>query len=446
MLQRIDLRGRKLTRNELNAVLPRAEVDIDRALDVVGPILEAVRQRGAVELRDLAEKFDGVRPEHLRVPQAALDRAEAELAPELREAIELSIEHNRIGHEAQVPVEKSTQIVPGGVVHQRWIPVRRVGLYVPGGLAVYPSSVVHNVVAAQVAGVEAIALTSPPQKEFGGLPHPTILAACKLLGITEVYAVGGAQAIGMFAYGAAGEPGTSDDDVLCEPTDVVTGPGNIYVAAAKRAVHGVVGIDAEAGTTEIGIIADADANPAYVAADMLSQAEHDPAAASVLFTDSVEFADAMERELIAQTETTKHSARVKTALSGPQSGIVLTDDLAHSITVANAYGAEHLEIHTANAAQDARQITNAGAIFVGPYTPVPLGDYMAGSNHVLPTGGTARFASGLNVTAFIKSVQEIEYTYEAMASMYGPLRAIADDEDLPAHGDALQVRIEAEEN
>ncbi|WP_461186465.1 histidinol dehydrogenase, partial [Trueperella pyogenes] len=312
--------------------------------------------------------------------------------------------------------------------------------YVPGGLAVYPSSVIHNVVAAQVAGVAEIALASPPQKEFGGLPHPTILAACKLLGITEVYAVGGAQAIAMFAYGAAGSE-SADGAVLCSPVDVVTGPGNIYVAAAKRAVHGLVGIDAEAGTTEIAIIADAGANPRFVAADLLSQAEHDPAAASVLITDSVDFADACEAELTALAALTKHAKRVDIALRGPQSAVVLVDDIDGAIRVANAYAAEHLEIHTADARDVASRIRNAGAIFVGPYTPVPLGDYMAGSNHVLPTGGTARFAAGLNVMAYIKSVQEIEYDQDAMASLVDPLSVFAVAEDLPAHANALQVRV-----
>ena len=261
MFQRLDLRGSSLTRTELAHKLPRAKVDIDVALESVRPIIDRVRTEGASALRALAETFDGVRPEHLRVPQEAIDRAEADLSDELRQALTMAIEHIRAGHEAQLPTPTQTQIVPGGVVRQRWIPVERVGLYVPGGLAVYPSSVIHNVVAAQSAGVADVALASPPQKKFSGLPHPTILAACKLLGITEVYAVGGAQAVAMFAYGAAGEPGTSDGDVLCEPVDVVTGPGNIFVAAAKRAVHGVVGIDAEAGTTEIAVIADACANP-----------------------------------------------------------------------------------------------------------------------------------------------------------------------------------------
>ncbi|MCI7551131.1 MAG: histidinol dehydrogenase [Actinomycetaceae bacterium] len=441
MLQRIDVREKELSADALAHALPRAKVDVARALESVLPIIDRVRSGGARALRELSEEFDSVRPRYVRVPQEVIDAAEAQISAEMREALWISIEHNRKGHEAQLPQPRQTQVIPGGIVRQRWVPVRRVGLYVPGGLAAYPSSVIHNAVAAQVAGVDEIALASPAQADHDGLPHPTILAACKLLGITEVYAAGGAGAIAMFAYGATGDSNEGDPSVLCEPVDVVTGPGNIYVAAAKRAVQGVVGIDAEAGTTEIGIIADGSANPEFVAADLLSQAEHDPAAASVLFTDSVELADAVDSALERQAGDTKHKERVAQALRGPQSGIVLTRDLDHSIAVANAYGAEHLEIHTENAREDAKRIRNAGAVFVGSFTPVPLGDYMAGSNHVLPTGGTSRFNSGLNVMAFIKSVQEIEYTEQAMASLYEPLKTIALDEDLPAHAHALRVRI-----
>lgn len=441
MLNRIDLRAG--VAGPIAQYLPRAELDVEAALDSVRPIVDDVRERGAAALRDLSERFDGVRPEHLRVPAEALRAAAESLDSGLREALEISISHNRKGHAIQLPKDSEVEIMPGGVVRQRWIPVERVGLYAPGGLAVYPSSVIMNVCAAQVAGVGRIALASPPQKANGGLPHPTILAACHLLGIDEVYAVGGAQAIAMFAYGACGEPGTSDGELLCEPVDVVTGPGNIYVAAAKRAVRGVVGIDAEAGPTEIGIVADAQANPEFVAADMVSQAEHDPQAAAVLFTDSQELADAVDAAIERRAGATKHAERVRTALAGPQSAIVLLATMDAAIEAANAYGAEHLEIQTATANADAARIRNAGAIFVGPYNPVPLGDYMAGSNHVLPTGGTARFASGLNVMAFIKSVQEIEYTREAMSRMHAPLSTLACDEDLPAHAEALEVRLES---
>ncbi|WP_152192031.1 histidinol dehydrogenase [Georgenia satyanarayanai] len=441
MLRRIDLRATDLTPDALVDVLPRATLDVEAAMAQVLPIIEDVRARGGAALRDLAERLDGVRPAHLRVPAEALAEALEGLDPQVREALELSIAHNRAGHTAQLPTERDTEILPGGHVRQRWVPVRRVGLYVPGGLAVYPSSVVMNVVAAQVAGVRSLAVASPPQRAFGGLPHPTILAACALLGVEEVYAVGGAQAVGMLAHGAAGEAGTADAPRLCAPVDVVTGPGNIFVAAAKRAVMGRVGIDAEAGTTEIAVLADGGADPRFVAADLISQAEHDPAAASVLVTDSVGLADAVDAEIERQVAATTHAERVRTALTGPQSGTVLVTDLEHGIAVCDAYGAEHLEVQTAGAAAVAERIRNAGAIFVGPYSPVPLGDYLAGSNHVLPTGGTARFASGLSVMAFLKPVQVIEYDDAALRKVAGPLRALAVSEDLPAHADAVDVRL-----
>ena len=460
MLRRTDLRRSDLSARQLAAVLPRAEVDVASALQAVAPVLADVRRRGAAALRDAAERFDGVRPEHLRVPASALARALEDLDPAVRQALELSVSHNRAGHAAQLPTGRSTQVVPGGVVTQRWVPVRRVGLYVPGGLAVYPSSVVMNAVAAQVAGVEQVALASPPQAAFSGLPHPTILAACALLGVEEVYAVGGAQAIAMFAYGAADDDGAptagrladaagptrpapagAGGSVLCERVDVVAGPGNVYVAAAKRAVRGAVGIDAEAGPTEIAVLADAGADPELVAADLLSQAEHDPNAGSVLITDSPALADAVDAALERRAGATRHAGRVRAALTGPQSGAVLVRDTDQGLAVADAYAAEHLEIHTVDAPALARRVRNAGAVFVGPCSPVPLGDYLAGSNHVLPTGGTARFASGLNVMAYLKSVQLIEYDAAALEALAGPLTALAEAEDLPAHGEAVRARL-----
>ena len=432
MLTRTDLRSSRLGPRELAQALPRATLDVTTAQAAVAPLIEDVRSRGAAALRDAAERFDGVRPVHLRVPAQAIDQALGDLDPAVREALEMSIAHNRAGHAAQVPTERATQIVPGGTVAQRWVPVRRVGLYVPGGLAVYPSSVVMNAVAAQVAGVEQIALASPPQAEFAGLP--------------EVYAVGGAQAIAMLAYGAHVQDDTDRADVggevLCQQVDVITGPGNVYVAAAKRAVMGVVGIDAEAGPTEIAVLADAGANPEYVAADLLSQAEHDPNAGSVLITDSPELADAVDAALERRLSATRHRARAAAALTGPQSGTVLVRDLDQAIEVADAYAAEHLEIHTFDAPQVARRIRNAGAIFIGPYSPVPLGDYLAGSNHVLPTGGTARFAAGLSVMAFLKPVQLIEYNASALEAMTPALEVLARCEDLPAHGEAARARQE----
>ncbi|WP_165218323.1 histidinol dehydrogenase [Schaalia sp. ZJ1691] len=433
-MKRMDLRGCTLSVAQLREDLPRAALDTAKAAEVVAPLVDRVKTQGAPVLYELAERFDHVRPEHLRVPHEAIEDALAHLDPKVRHALEVSIHHNRQGHTQQLPEPAQVDIVPGGTVTQRWLPVGRVGLYVPGGLAVYPSSVVMNVVCAQVAGVESIALASPPQKEFGGLPHPTILAACALLGVDEVWAIGGAQAIAAFAFGV------EDGSDILEPVDVVTGPGNIYVAAAKRLVQGTVGIDAEAGTTEIAILADASANPAFVAADLISQAEHDPAAASVLVTDCVDLADAVEALIPSQAEATMHTERILRALSGPQSGIVLVDDIDQGITVVNAYAAEHLEIHTRDARAVSDRVRNAGAIFVGSYTPVPLGDYLAGSNHVLPTGGTARFASGLNVTQYLRSQQVVEYSESALAGLAGDLNTLATAEDLPAHGAAALLR------
>ncbi|BAW92865.1 histidinol dehydrogenase [Actinomyces sp. Chiba101] len=445
MLTRIDLRDTDLTPHQLAQRLPRAALDVTAALATVEPIISDVRARGAAALRDAAERFDGVRPERLRVPREVIERAVDGLDPSVRGALELSIAHNRAGHAAQMPLERTTRITDGGIVTQRWIPVRRVGLYVPGGLAVYPSSVVMNVVAAQVAGVESVVLASPPQAEHGGLPHPTILAACGLLGVTEVYAAGGAQAIAMLAYGAAPETEAdrevSAGGVLCEPVDVIAGPGNVYVAAAKRAVLGDVGIDAEAGPTEIAILADASADPEYVAADLLSQAEHDPNAGSVLITNSPALAEAVDAALERRLAATRHRERAARALGGAQSGVVLVRDLEQGIAVADAYAAEHLEIQTEAAPDVARRIRNAGAVFVGPYSPVPLGDYLAGSNHVLPTGGTARFAAGLSVMVYLKPVQMIEYSAQALGAMAGPLAALARAEDLPAHAEAVGARL-----
>ena len=431
MLRRLDLTS--ATATDLRRALPRAAVDVHSALDVVTPVIDAIKERGYAAAREATLRFDGVDVPEPRVPQAELDTALLRLDPAVRAALAESIRRAQIVHRAQVREGNDVQVVPGGTVSERWIPVGRVALYVPGGLAVYPSSVVMNVVPAQVAGVGSIAVFSPAQKEFGGLPHPTILAACALLEVTEVYAVGGAQAIGLAAYG--------DDEFGIEPVDVITGPGNVYVAAAKRLVRGVVGIDAEAGPTEIAILADATADPEHVAADLISQAEHDTLAASVLVTDSVALADAVDAEVERQVALTKHSERVATALSGPQSATVLVRDLEQGLAVVDAYAAEHLEVITANARALAERVRNAGCIFVGPDSPVSLGDYCAGSNHVLPTGCTARHASGLSVQSFLKGVHLVEYTAEALAEVAPHVIALSTAEDLPAHGAAVVVRL-----
>ena len=444
MINRLDLRDAPLDPRSLAERLPRAEFDLEAAVDVVAPICDDVRVRGAEALRDLGKRFDGVRPEHLRVPPDVLTAALEQLDPAVREALEESIRRARKVHAEQMPSEHVTRLAEGGTVGQRWIPVRRVGLYVPGGLAVYPSSVVMNVVPAQEAGVGSLAVTSPPQRDntgiFAGYPHPIILAACALLGVEEVYAVGGAQAIAMFAYGAREASG----EVVCEPAVLVTGPGNVYVASAKRHLKSIIGIDAEAGPTEIAILADATADPAHVAADLVSQAEHDTLAASVLVTPDPEFAERVEAALAQAVSATKHHERVSTALAGRQSAIVLVDDLAAGIAVVDAYGAEHLEIQTADAADVAARITNAGAIFVGSYSPVSLGDYCSGSNHVLPTSGTAAYASGLGVHAFLRSVQVIDYDRSALAGVARRVVDLSRAEDLPGHGDAIIARFGTE--
>lgn len=416
----------------LRDVLPRAELDVEAALDRVRSICEDVRHRGAAAVRELTAELDGVEIERARVPRAAIDRALAELRPEVRAALEESIRRTRLVHRDQRRADVTTQVVPGGTVTERWLPVDRVGLYVPGGRAVYPSSVVMNVVPAQEAGVPSLAVASPAQKDHGGLPHPAILAACALLGVEEVYSVGGAQAVAMFAYGTE----------ECEPTTMVTGPGNIWVAAAKRLLKGRIGIDSEAGPTEIAILADHTADPVHVAADLISQAEHDVIAAAVLVTDSVELAEAVEKELPGQVSATRHSERIAEALGGRQSAIVLVDGIEDGIKVVDAYAAEHLEIHTEDAAAVAARIRNAGAIFVGPYAPVSLGDYLAGSNHVLPTGGCACHSSGLSVQSFLRGIHVVDYTREALAGAAAHVSVLADAEDLPAHGAAVRARFD----
>jgi histidinol dehydrogenase len=445
VISRIDLRGQALDAVALRAVLPRAELDVEAALATVQPICERVRSGGAGALRDLGEQLDGVRPSDLRVPTAALSAALDGLDPIVRSALEESIRRARLVHEDQRRTDAVTHVVPGGTVTERWVPVSRVGLYVPGGLAVYPSSVVMNVVPAQAAGVRSLAVASPPQRdnptEFTGLPNPTVLAACALLEVDEVYAVGGAQAIAMFAYGAHETEGSSAGEILCAPVDLVTGPGNIYVAAAKRALKGLIGIDAEAGPTEIAILADDSASAVHVAADLISQAEHDPLAAAVLVTDSESLVAAVEVELERQVAATKHVERVRAALTGRQSGIVLVDDLDAGLAVVDAYAAEHLEIQTRDARERAGRVRNAGAIFVGAFAPVSLGDYCAGSNHVLPTGGCARHSSGLSVQSFLRGIHVIDYDEPALREVAAAVSALADAEDLPAHGAAVRARF-----
>jgi histidinol dehydrogenase len=441
VMARIDLRGADLSTARLRAALPRGGVDVEAALSTVRPIVDAVADRGAEAALEYGESFDGVRPPTVRVPSAELDAALAGLDHGVRAALEVAIERTRAVHADQRRSDVTTTLGPGATVTERWVPVDRVGLYVPGGNAVYPSSVVMNVVPAQAAGVGSLVVASPPQAQsqgrFTGSPHPTILAAARLLGVDEVWAVGGAQAVALMAYG-----GVDADGAELLPVDMVTGPGNIYVTAAKRLCRSRVGIDAEAGPTEIAILADDTADPAHVAADLISQAEHDEMAASVLVTPSAGLADATDTELTAQLQTTVHRQRVTTALAGRQSAIILVDDIDAGIRTVNAYAAEHLEIQTANSDKVAAQIRSAGAIFVGPYSPVSLGDYCAGSNHVLPTAGSAAHSSGLSVQTFLRGIHVVDYTEAALKDVSGHVITLADAEDLPAHGEAIRRRFE----
>ncbi|MGA0210232.1 MAG: histidinol dehydrogenase [Candidatus Nanopelagicales bacterium] len=436
MLRLIDIRD---SRADPREIVPRAAMDLADAGAVIRPVLDAVRDQGASAVLDACERFDGVRPTSLRVPSEVIEQAAAGLDPAVRRALEVSIERARRVHADQRRVDVITDVVPGGTVTERWLPVARVGLYVPGGRAVYPSSVVMNVVPAQEAGVPSLAVVSPPQKDFGGWPHPTVLAACALLGVDEVYAVGGAQAVAMLAYGV-----TLPDGSRCEPVDLVTGPGNIYVTAAKRELQGIIGIDSEAGPTEVAILADDSADPRYVAADLISQAEHDVIAAAVLVTTSAELAEAVLAEVRAQVASTKHVERITEALTGIQSAVIVVRDLAQGLAVVDAYAAEHLEIHTREARDVAMRVRNAGAIFVGPWAPVSLGDYCAGSNHVLPTMGAARHSSGLSVQSFLRGVHVIEYDRSALLDVSEHVVALANAEDLPGHGDAITVRLDGQ--
>ncbi len=435
----IDLRGRTLSPRELRDAMPRAAASALSSEAAVQAIIDDVRTRGFEALRDLARRFDGVEQDHPRVPAEVIAEAVAGLDGDVRAALEEAIRRARIFARAQVPADVEVDIAEGARLTHKWIAVDRVGLYVPGGLAVYPSSVVMNVVPAQAAGVGSIALASPPQKEFGGWPHPVILAAASMLGITEVYAMGGAQAVAALAHGIPHDAGAGTG---IDPVTVITGPGNVFVATAKRLVRGQVGIDSEAGTTEIAVLADATADADLVAADLVSQAEHDPQAASVLVTDSEDLAHAVAAALQVRAAATRHVDRVRTALSGPQSGVILVEDLEHGVAVCDAYAAEHLEIQTADAGAVAARIRNAGAIFVGAYSPVSLGDYCAGSNHVLPTGGTASFASGLNVTTFLRAVQIVDYDRAALAGVASSILALSAAENLPAHGEAVAARFD----
>lgn len=428
MISRIDLRGPLPA--DVRGILPRAAVDVEHVVGDVAALCRDVRRRGDVAVRELTARFDGLDPGEMRVPASAPGEAVYGLEPEVRSALEEAIRRARLVHEQQLRPAVTASVAPGATVTERWEPARRVGLYAPGGLVAYPSSVVMNVVPAQVAGVDSVAVASPPRPEYGGLPHPTVLATCALLGVDEVYAVGGAQAVAMFAYGTE----------TCPPVDIVTGPGNVYVAAAKRMLAGRVGTDGEAGPTEVAVLADETADPGYVAADLVAQAEHDELAACLLVTDSPDLVDRVETELGKQVPHTSHRERVRAALSG-QSAHVLVDDTEAGLRVVDEWAPEHLEVLTRDASAVAERVRNAGAIFVGPYSPVALGDYLAGSNHVLPTGGTARHSGGLSVRSFLRGIHVVEYDRGALSEVADHIAALGAAEDLGAHVDAVRARL-----
>ena len=433
LIRQLDITGKKLTKREYKELIPRANLSVESAMIKIAPILQRVKAGDEAELIKLATEFDGVTPKSIRVSNDELQKALAALDPTIRKSLELAIDQVRKYHRTQLPIDSSVSVIAGGDIDRTWRAVDRVGLYVPGGIASYPSSVIMNVVPAQIAGVSSIALASPPQKENGGLPNSIILATCQLLGVNEVYAVGGAQAIAMFAYGVK---------YLCESADLVTGPGNIYVAAAKRSLRGLIGIDSEAGPTEIAILADDSALAVDVAADLISQAEHDEMAAAVLVTDSKDLIAKVLEQLVIQVDKTKHKERVKAALSGNQSAIVLVDSIAQGVDVINAYAPEHLELILKNSKAVSAQIRNAGAIFLDRFSPVSLGDYAAGSNHVLPTGGCACHSSGLSVNTFMRNISVIHYDQNAFNQVASEVITLANAEDLPAHGSAIEVRLE----
>ena len=437
MMRVVDLRTRHLTKRGYQELLPRAPLDINSALETVNPIIELVKNGDESTLLALSEKFDGVAPRSLRVPQEVIEKALSELDSQLRSIIVEAIRRVRIVHRDQQRGTNSTKVVDGGEVTERWVPVDRVGLYVPGGKAVYPSSVIMNVVPAQIAGVSSIAIASPAQRDNDGWPHQTILATCALLGVKEIYAMGGAQAVAAFAYGIRNK-----DEEIISPVDLVTGPGNIYVAAAKRALRGVIGIDSEAGPTEIAIVADETAIADEVASDLISQAEHDTIAAAILITDSIRLAEEVQDRLAVRVAKTRHSERIKEALSGIQSAIVLTENLEQSLDIANAYAAEHLELVVRDPQGASMKIRNAGAVFLGRFSPVSLGDYLAGSNHVLPTGGCACHSSGLSVQTFLRGLHFITYSERALRDIASSVITFAQAEDLPAHGEAIAARFE----
>jgi histidinol dehydrogenase len=434
LIRFLDLSNSEISADQVLKDLPRASLDLDAAVEIIRPLVEKIRTGGSQAIKAIAKDIDGIDIDPIRVSEEELTTALANLDPNLRSSLEIAIERVRKVAVESIPKGFSTQLATGATVSQRYQPVDSVGLYVPGGKAVYPSSVIMNVVPAIAAGVKKIAIATPGQAAFGGRPHPTVLATAELLGIRDVFTIGGPAAVIAFAYGVP--------EIGLEPVNLVTGPGNVYVAAAKRMLRGVIAIDSEAGPTEILVIADVSANPSFVAADLISQAEHDELAAAVLVSDSREFIDKVALELAKQVEAAPNKSRILEALKGQQSALVLVADMDSAARVADLYATEHLSIQTSQNDRLVSQISNAGAIFLGSFSPVSLGDYLAGSNHVLPTGGQARFGSGLGVHTFLRPQQVVEYSETALSEVSTNVVAIADSEGLEAHGEAIKIRFQ----
>lgn len=434
LIRFLDLSNSEISADQVLKDLPRAALDLDAAVEIIRPLVEKIRTDGSQAIKAIAKDIDGIDIDPIRVSEEELTTALANLDPNLRSSLELAIERVRKVAVESIPKGFSTQLATGATVSQRYQPVDSVGLYVPGGKAVYPSSVIMNVVPAIAAGVKKIAIATPGQAAFGGRPHPTVLATAELLGIRDVFTIGGPAAVIAFAYGVP--------EIGLDPVNLVTGPGNVYVAAAKRMLRGVIAIDSEAGPTEIMVLADDSANPSFVAADLISQAEHDELAAAVLVSDSRAFIDKVALELAKQVEAAPNKSRILEALKGQQSALVLVADMDSAAKVADLYATEHLSIQTSQNNRLVSQISNAGAIFLGSFSPVSLGDYLAGSNHVLPTGGQARFGSGLGVHTFLRPQQVVEYSETALSEVSTNVVAIADSEGLEAHGEAIKIRFQ----
>lgn len=418
-------------KQKLETVLNRNQFEFDAVNSRVTQIIGRVKKEGDQALLDLTKQFDGVKNPVLTVEKQALEAALKRLDPKLRNALMRAADNIKAFHEKQKPndfvIEK-----PGITIQERTIAIDSVGLYIPGGSAAYPSSVLMNAIPANVAGVKRIVMVSPPMPD--GTLKDSVLAAAAIAGVDAVYMVGGAQAVAALAYGTKTIP----------RVDKIVGPGNIYVTMAKRTLSGLVGIDTIAGPSEVAIVADENANPDFIALDMMSQAEHDVYASALVLVDSKTMAEKIKTAIIKHIDTQPRQAIIKESLS-TYGAIIITKDTAMSIDLVNQIAPEHCEIHTANPRDVAKKIRHAGAIFIGPYTPESIGDYYAGPNHTLPTSGVARFASALSTQDFMKSSALVSYSKSALKSAKDDVIIIAEDETLQAHADAVKIRFEEED-